>query len=75
MIVTATEFKETFGKYLNLIEKEDVFITRNGKMIAKLVNPRVSAVSSIRGLLKDAPTDIDKDFLREERLKRYEDHV
>lgn len=75
MIVTATEFKANFGKYLNLIEKEDVFITRNGKMIAKLVNPRVSAVSSIRGLLKDTPTDIDKDFLREERLKRYEDHV
>ena len=31
MIVTATEFKTNFGKYLDLISKEDIFITRNGK--------------------------------------------
>ena len=33
MIVTATEFKTNFGKYLELIAKEDVFITRNGKIL------------------------------------------
>ena len=27
MIVTATEFKTNFGKYLELIAKEDIFIT------------------------------------------------
>lgn len=40
MIVTATEFKINFGKCLDMISKEDVFITRNGKIIAKVVNPR-----------------------------------
>ena len=55
MIVTATEFKTNFGKYLELIAKEDIFITKNGKTIAKVVNPQVSAVDSLRGILKNAP--------------------
>ncbi len=75
MIVTATEFKTNFGKYLDLIVQEDIFITRNGKTIAKVVNPHVSAVDSLRGMLKNVPSDIDSDSLREERLSKYEDHV
>lgn len=72
MIVTATEFKTNFGKYLELIAKEDIFITRNGKTVAKVVNPQVSAVDSLRGLIKNAPQDLDLDSLREERISRYE---
>ena len=75
MIVTATEFKTNFGKYLDLISKEDIFITCNGKTIAKVINPQVSAVDSLRGMLKEVPADIDLDSLREERLSKYEDHV
>ena len=37
MVVTATEFKTNFGKYLELIATEDIFITRNGKTVAKVV--------------------------------------
>ena len=75
MIVTATEFKTNFGKYLGLIAKEDIFITRNGKTIAKVVNPQISAVDSLRGMLKDVPADLDQDSIKEERLSKYEDHV
>ena len=67
MIVTATEFKTNFGKYLDMLTKEDIFITRNGKTIAKVINPQVSAVDSLRGMLKNVPSDIDMDSLREER--------
>ncbi len=35
MVVTAAEFKANFGKYLELITKEDIFITRNGKRSLK----------------------------------------
>ncbi len=35
----------------------------------------VSAVDPIRGMLKDVPSDIDLDSLREERLSKYENHV
>ena len=51
MIVTATEFKTNFGKYLDMLRSEDIFITRNGKTVAKMVNPNVSAVESISGML------------------------
>ena len=74
MIITATEFKTNFGKYLELVSKEDIFITRNGKTIAKVINPQISAVDSLRGLIKDAP-DIDIHSVREERLSKYDDNV
>lgn len=75
MIVTATEFKTNFGKYLDMIAKEDIFITRNGKMIAKVINPQISAVDSLRGMLKDVPSDIDLDSLRKERVLKYENNM
>ena len=45
--VTVTEFKKKFCHYLDLVPTEDILITRNGKYVAKLVNPNVSAVDSI----------------------------
>jgi antitoxin (DNA-binding transcriptional repressor) of toxin-antitoxin stability system len=72
MVVTATEFKTNFGKYLDLLPKEDIFITRNGKTIAKVVNPHVSAVDSISGLLAGkVPDDLDRKSIREERISKY----
>lgn len=72
MIITATEFKTNFGKYLELITQiqEDIFITKNGKPIAKMSNPQISAVDSISGILSGY--DIDKSSLREERFLKYE---
>ncbi len=75
MIVTATEFKTNFGKYLDLLSKEDIYITRNGKTVAKVINPQISAVDALSGILKDVEDDIDKEYLRGERLSRYEDNV
>jgi antitoxin (DNA-binding transcriptional repressor) of toxin-antitoxin stability system len=72
MVVTATEFKTNFGKYLDLLPKEDIFITRNGKTIAKVVNPHVSAVDSISGLLAGkVPDDLEQKSIREERISKY----
>lgn len=58
MIVTATEFKSNFGKYMDMVGKEDIFITRNGKTIAKVINPQISAVDSLRGILKGMPEEL-----------------
>ena len=72
MVVTATEFKTNFGKYLDLLPLEDIFITRNGKTIAKLVNPHISAVDSISGILAGkVPADLDRHSVREDRLEKY----
>ena len=73
MQVTATEFKLNFGKYLDMLHEEDIWITRNGKTVAKVINPNISAVDSIAGVLAGrVPSDIDRYLLRDERLSRYE---
>lgn len=72
VVVTATEFKTNLSKYLNKLLSEDIFITQDGKMVAKMVNPNVSAVESISGLLSGKlPDDFDAKMLREGRLERY----
>lgn len=34
MSITATELKTNLSKYLLLAEKEDIYITRNGRVVA-----------------------------------------
>lgn len=72
--VTATEFKMNLGHYLEKVLTEDIWITKNGKTVAKLVNPNVTAVDSISGILKGRiSNDIDRHSLQEERITRYAD--
>ena len=69
MSITATELKNNLGKYLRLAATEDIFITRNGKVVAKLSNPhqdRVDIAKSLFGILPNEPT---LEQAREERLK------
>ena len=73
MVVTATEFKTNFGRYLELLRSEDIYITKNGKTVAKMVNPNVSAVDQISGILEgQLPDEYDAKKLREERMENYE---
>ena len=75
MQITATELKLRLGYYLEHVSEEDIWISKNGKTIAKLVNPNVSAVDSISGILKDTiPESTDAQDLRDERILRYEIH-
>lgn len=74
MIVTATEFKTNIGKYLALVDKEDILITKNGKGVAKLTNfqeAKMDSVRSLRGILKG--TDYNLEKIRDERLAKYLD--
>ena len=72
MQVTATEFKLNLGKYLELVLTEDIWVTKNGRTVAKLINPNVSAVDSISGVLAGkVPADLDRHALCEERLSKY----
>ena len=74
MQVTATEFKLNLGKYLDLVLTEDIWVTKNGRTVAKLINPNVSAVDSISGVLAGkVPSSLDRHSLREERLGKYAD--
>ena len=67
---TATEMKNNFGRYLNLvISGQEVVVTKNGKEIGRFI-PSDAAVSyltdSLTGILKD---DVDLETAKEERLR------
>ena len=68
MSITATELKQNLGKYLMLAATEDVFITRNGKIVAKLSNPYQDRVDVAKSLFGIIPSDITIEEARDERL-------
>ena len=70
MSITANELKMNLGKYLLLAEKEDVFITRNGKVVAKLTNPYQDRVETAKSLFGILPADITLEEAKEERLDK-----
>ena len=68
MSITATELKQNLSKYLLLAEKEDVFITRNGKVIAKLTTPYQDRVDMAKSLFGILPGGMTIGQARDERL-------
>lgn len=70
MSITATELKKNLGKYLSLSEEEDIYITKNGKVVAKLTNPfqdRVDVAKSLFGILED---NVTLEEAKEERMRK-----
>ena len=68
MSITATELKMNLGKYLLLAATQDIYITRNGKTIAKLVSPYLDKVNTVDTLFGSVPDSMTLDEAREERL-------
>jgi prevent-host-death family protein len=68
MSITATELKVNLGKYLMLAETEDIYITRNGKVVAKLTNPYQDRVDIAKSLFGILPNDMTLEEAKEERL-------
>jgi len=73
MIVNATEFKTRVGKYLEIVDKEEIIITRNGREVAKLIPITKQGTPNadfLYGLLAHSEKkDITKDQIRDERIK------
>ena len=68
MSITATELKLNLGKYLLLAATQDIYITRNGKPIAKLVSPYQDRVDTVDTLFGSVPDTMTLEEAREERL-------
>ena len=68
MFITATELKTNLGKYLILAETEDIYITRNGKVVAKLSNPYQDRVDDAKSLFGVFSNDMTLETAREERV-------
>ncbi len=69
MSITATELKMNLGKYLLLAATEDVFITKNGKTVAKLSNPNQDKVNTAKALFGVLPQDITLEEAKRERVE------
>ena len=70
MSITATELKSNLGKYLLLAASEDVYITRNGKVVARLTSPFQDKLNIVDSLFGSIPADITLEEARDERLGR-----
>ena len=70
MSITATELKENLGKYLLLSATEDIYITKNGKIVSKLSNPFQDRVAIAKSLFGSVPAEMTLEEAREERLNK-----
>lgn len=70
MSITATELKNNLSKYLLLSATEDIYITRNGKIISKLTNPFQERVDMAKSLFGVLPSDVTLEEARDERLSK-----
>lgn len=70
MSITATELKNNLSKYLLLSATEDIYITRNGKVISKLTNPFQERVDTAKSLFGILPDDITLEQSKEERYRK-----
>ena len=68
MSITATELKSNLSKYLLMAASEDIYITRNGKVIAKLTNPFQDRLDIAESLFGSVPNTMTLEESREERL-------
>ena len=58
MAITTDELKNNLEKYLPRTAKEDIFITKDGKIVAKLSSPyqnKIDIVESLFGCIPDSP--------------------
>jgi len=69
MLVSLSELKVNPGKYVAIADRQDIYITKNGRRVAKLTNARQDKITSAKALFGILPGDVDLDSARGERLK------
>lgn len=68
MSITEIELKNNPEKYLALSATEDVLITKNGRVVAKLINPYQDRIQIAKSLFGILPADADMEDAKKERL-------
>jgi len=68
MQISLSNLKTNAGKYITMADTMDIFITRNGKPVAKLTSVKQDKKSSLEKIIGAIPSDMDYDKIREERL-------
>ena len=74
--VTATDLKNNLSFYLEKSLNEDVYITKNNKVISVLMNPQMRALLDSRRMIEDLEIDntitmSDREIIEEAIEKRW----
>ena len=69
MSITATELKSNLGKYLDQAATEDIYISKNGKIIAKITSPYKNKLDIVKELYGSIPNTVTLEDAQKERLK------
>ena len=70
--ISVSELKTNAGKYVTMAMDQDIMITKNGKVVAKLVTAKVDKKEAFKHFLSLFPEkglDLDPEQVREERLR------
>lgn len=67
--ISVSELKTNAGKYVAMAQSQDIFITKNGKLIARLTTAKPDKVAAAKALFGILPSDVNLDEAREDRLK------
>lgn len=68
MIITALDFKNNFDKYLDIVEKEDITVTMNGKIVGVFSSSNINPVEQLCGILEGYDY-YSEDDIKKEKLK------
>ena len=68
MAVTSPELKTNLAEYLLLAATQDIFITENGKIIAKLTSPYQERVNTVNSLIGVIPLSYSIEEIKDERV-------
>ena len=68
MQISVSELKTNAGKYVAMADSEDIFITKNGKRIARLTTAKADKVAAAQSLFGILPQNVDLDKAKEERF-------
>lgn len=70
--ITLSDLKTNTDKYVTLAQEQDVYITRNGKLVAKLVTAKPNREAAFQRFIELFPEqglDLDPETASEERLR------
>jgi len=70
MQISVSELKANAGKYVELVDQEDIIITKNGKRIARLTSAKADKMAALNALIGILPPNADLDQARMERLMK-----
>lgn len=72
MTITSKELKNDLNKYLRLAQTEDVFVTKNGRVMCKLSPVCEDKIAIVESLIGVVPSNAIIDEGKNERLKRHD---